>query len=114
MIFNPGFVPQASSGGGAVVGTYTGDGAKSREIDLPFAPVLLVVEQTPGEYIAFITGKYCKVFSVKASSSFFSVQGLAISLSTSIDNKILEITRDNYDLLNSNGASYTYIAFPQS
>ena len=30
MIFNPGLVPQASGGGGAVVGTYTGDGTPNQ------------------------------------------------------------------------------------
>lgn len=116
MIFNPNVMAAAGGGGGAVVGTYTGDGTKSREIDLPFAPALLIVEQTSGttQYIAFITGEYCKIFKVNAGASLFTVQGRAVSLPTSIDNKIFEITRDTYDLLNSKDDAYIYIAIPKA
>ncbi len=116
MIFNPGLVPQASGGGGAVVGTYTGDGVTGREIALPFAPALLIVEQTSNatQYISFITGKHCKVLQITGSSSLATVEGGVSYLTTSIDDKILKTTSATNGWLNSRNNSYTYIAFPKA
>lgn len=116
MIFNPGFVPQASGGGGAVVGTYTGNGTVGREIALPFAPALLIVEQTSNatQYISFITGKHCKVLSMQNSTSLTTAKGGVSWLTTSIDDKILKTTSATNNWLNFNGNSYTYIAIPKA
>lgn len=116
MIFNPGLVPQASGGGGAVVGTYTGNGTVGREIALPFAPALLIVEQTSNatQYISFITGKHCKVLQIANSSSPGNILGGISWLTTSIDDKILKTTTATNNWLNSRSNSYTYIAIPKA
>ena len=116
MIFNPNVMAAAGGGGGAVVGTYTGNGTVGREIELPFAPALLIVEQTSNytQYVSFITGKHCKVLRIKNSSSLSSVDGGVSWLTTSIDSKILETTSATNGWLNLNGNSYTYIAIPKA
>lgn len=43
MIFNPGLAPQASGGGGAVTGTYTGDGATTKTLTFDFEPALVII-----------------------------------------------------------------------
>lgn len=115
MIFNPN-VMAAAGGGGAVVGTYTGNGTVGREIELPFAPALLIVEQTSNynQYMCFITGKHCKVLSMQNTTKLATVQGGISWLSTSIDSKILKTTSDTNGWLNLNGNSYTYIAIPKA
>lgn len=116
MIFNPGIMAAAGGGGGAVVGTYTGDGTVEREIELPFAPALLIVEQTSNynQCICFITGKHCKVIRMMNSVDLAPAKGGISWLTTSIDSKILETTSATNDWLNSNGNSYTYIAIPKA
>lgn len=115
MIFNPN-VMAAAGGGGAVVGTYTGNGTVGREIELPFAPALLIVEQTSNynQYMCFITGKHCKVLSMQNTTSLATAKGGISWLTTSIDSKILKTTSDTNDWLNFNGNSYTYIAIPKA
>lgn len=115
MIFNPGIMA-AAGGGGAVVGTYTGNGTVGREIALPFAPALLVVEQTSNstQYISFITGKHCKTLQIVNSSGMDAVMGGVSWLATSIDNKILKTTSATNGWLNSKNNSYTYIAIPKA
>ena len=116
MIFNPNVMAAAGGGGGAVVGTYTGDGTVGREIALPFAPALLIVEQTSNytQYVSFIAGRHCKVLQIANSSNLPAVNGGVSWLTTSIDNKILKTTSTTNDWLNSNGNSYTYIAIPKA
>ena len=116
MIVNPNVMAAAGGGGGAVIGTYTGDGTVGREIALPFAPALLIVEQTSNynQYICFITGKHCKVLSMQNTTRLTTVQGGLSWLATSIDDKILKTTSDTNGWLNSNGNSYTYIAIPKA
>lgn len=116
MIFNPNVMAAAGGGGGAVVGTYTGDGTVGREIALPFAPALLIVEQTSNyeQFICFITGKHCKVFSIQNSTNLTTAKGGASWLTTSIDNKILKTTSVTNNWLNFNGNSYIYIAIPKA
>lgn len=116
MIFNPNVMAAADGGGGAVVGTYTGNGTVGREIELPFAPALLIVEQTSNynQYMCFITGKHCKVLSMQNTTRLTTVQGGVSWLTTSIDSKILKTTSDTNDWLNFNGNSYTYIAIPKA
>lgn len=116
MIFNPNVMAAAGGGGGAVVGTYTGNGTAGRKIELPFAPALLIVEQTSNyiQYISFITGKHCKVLRIENSSSLSSVDGGVSWLTTSIDSKILETTSATNEWLNFNNNSYIYIAIPKA
>lgn len=116
MIFNPGIMAAAGGGGGAVVGTYTGNGTVGREIALPFAPALLIVEQTSNatQYMCFITGKHCKALQIANSSSVSTVNGGVSWLTTSIDSKILKTTSATNYWLNQNGNSYTYIAIPKA
>lgn len=116
MIFNPNVMAAAGGGGGAVVGTYTGNGTVGREIALPFAPALLIVEQTSNyeQFICFITGKHCKVLSMQNSTSLTTAKGGVSWLTTSIDDKILKTTSATNNWLNFNGNSYTYIAIPKA
>lgn len=116
MIFNPGIMAAAGGGGGAVVGTYTGNGTVGREIELPFAPALLIVEQTSdqGQFICFITGKRCKVFSIQNSTTLSTTKGGVSWLTTSIDDKILKTTSATNNWLNSRNNSCTYIAIPKA
>lgn len=116
MIFNPNVMAAAGGGGGAVVGTYTGNGTVGREIELPFAPALLIVEKTSNyeQFICFITGKHCKVFSMQNSTSLTSAKGGISWLTTSIDSKILKTTSVTNSWLNSNSDAYTYIAIPKA
>lgn len=116
MIFNPNVMAAAGGGGGAVTGTYTGNGTVGREIALPFAPALLIVEQTSNatQYICFITGKHCKVLGIQNSTSLVTAKSGVSWLTTSIDDKILKTTSATNGWLNSNGNSYTYIAIPKA
>ena len=116
MIFNPNVMAAAGGGGGAVVGTYTGNGTVGREIELPFAPALLIVEQTSNynQYMCFITGKHCKVLSFQNTTNLAAVKGGVSWLTTSIDSKILKTTSETNSQLNFNGNSYTYIAIPKA
>lgn len=116
MIFNPNVMAAAGGGSGAAVGTYTGDGTVGREIALPFAPALLIVEQTSNstQYMAFITGKNCKIFKVEKSTELTSVSGMVAWLTTSIDDGVFKTTSAINYWLNSQNNSYTYIAIPKA
>ena len=116
MIVNPNVMAAAGGGGGAVIGTYTGDGTVGREIALPFAPALLIVEQTSdyNQCICFITGKHCRVLRMQNSARLNTAEGGLSWLTTSIDSKILKTTSDTNNWLNSNADAYTYIAIPKA
>lgn len=117
MIFNPN-VMAAAGGGGAVVGTYTGNADTARTIELPFKPALLIVFKSSNatKYIAFIRGNGCFIFGLSSATTALSRSHTSgvVALNSPISNGIIDLSGNIKSLLNSNGESYTYIAFPES
>ena len=108
MIFNPNVMAAAGGSGGAVIGTYTGNGKKTRTIEFNIEPAIVFIHSTD-------SSAYGNMYIYIANSNGYGVQ-LSNNTSThssqgTINGKTLTIT--DYSP-NTNGETYTYIAIPKA
>lgn len=80
MIFNPGFVPQASGGGCAVVGYYVGDGNLKRALSFDFDPAIVLIYGSDSEVVAVCPSS--KAFSSKGAYITVSWNSKSLNLSS--------------------------------
>lgn len=117
MIVNPGIVPQAGGGGGAVVGTYVGNAPTEREgtfeqrIECNFtvgAVILGGIRSTAGD----TTFEHTELFTSDMQSLryiSFDGTGFIVKEENSYGNKKWYYSGLNYD-----GVRYYYIAIPKA
>ena len=110
MIFNPGIMPQASGGGGAVVGMYTGDGASSKTIEFNIEPAVVIIYDASsssfGNAYIFMINSNGYGLRLNNNQQVRSYRG------TILGNQLTLIIENT--LLNVNGYTYHYIAIPKA
>lgn len=107
MIFNPGFVPPSGGGGGAVVGTYTGDGSATKTLTFDFEPaVVFLLKNGTVKNVSLILNSASRVFILNSSSYFDRV---------TINGKTLKITASGYQgYFNEKNEPFIYVAIPKA
>lgn len=113
MIFNPNDMAAAGGVGGAVVGTYTGDGTYYRKITFDFEPAIVYILQasysgTPGIYVTMVFQGFFFaeiLYNNTVSRLNCSLQGNTIETSG---------LSSDLDALNRKGTTYTYVAIPKA
>lgn len=107
MIFNPGFVPPSGGGGGAVVGTYTGDGSATKTLTFDFEPaVVFLLKNGTVKNVSLILNSASRVFILNSSSYFDGV---------TINGKTLKITASGYQgYFNEKNEPFIYVAIPKA
>lgn len=116
MIFNPGLVPQGGSGGGAVVGTYTGDGSYLNKFTLEFdvEPALVIIRSYHSSYtwetIAVCGADYAS--ATKQESSKYSLTSIPISW----EGRKVTFTVGSMSVyaVNGNNFTYNYVVIPKA
>lgn len=114
MIFNPGLVPQASGGGGAVGIVYTGDGTAKRTLTFPFTPSCVICLGMDSSSLVRATvidtnytykGKYEVIGTQTISSDTFT---------TSFDGNSWTMPGVLGTRLNAKGRTYVCLVFPKA
>lgn len=100
----------SGGGGGAVVGTYTGDGGTTRTIEFSIEPAVVIIYDTDSSsygnaYIFMVNSNGYGVI-LKNNQSVRSYKG------TILGNQ-LQLTIQN-TILNVSGKTYCYIAIPKA
>ena len=105
MIFNPGFVPPSGGGGGAVVGTYTGDGSATKTLTFDFEPaVVFLLKNGTVKNVSLILNSASRVFIL---NSYFD--------GVTINGKTLKITASGYQgYFNEKNEPFIYVAIPKA
>lgn len=115
MIFNPGLVPQAGGGGGAVTGTYTGDGNAARTFTFDnIEPALMIIfAPESGRAMAINAGThtwcYAESFGVK-----FSVTDVDVSFSGKSVTFSGMTSAATLNQINKSGRTYLFAAIPKA
>ena len=115
MIFNPGLVPPSGGGGGAVVGTYTGDGVTTKTItlDINFEPALVIIQSATDEGLTTIIPNgfgYAKLLGTAGSTK--PVRTFAVAISG--NQVIFKDSTMPTSFYNNNNTTYYYFAFPKA
>ena len=119
MIFNPGFMA-AAGGGGAVVGTYTGDGASYRRFTFDFEPAAMIIIRNAGSY----SDKLVYRTTIISEATFATIESLAAFSKTSSSGlldvitaetqakafRLSDISSADMPAINKSSVIYTYIA----
>lgn len=107
MIFNPGIMADAGGGGGAVVGTYTGDGSATKTLTFDFEPaVVFLLKNGTVKNISLLLNSASRAFILSSSNYFDGV---------TINGKTLKITASGYQgYFNEKNASFIYVAIPKA
>lgn len=115
MIFNPGIVPQAGGGGGAVTGTYTGDGNAARTFTFDnIEPALMIIfAPESGRAMAINAGTHtwcnAESFGVK-----FSVTSVDVSFSGKSVTFSGMTSAATLNQINKSGRTYLFAAIPKA
>lgn len=113
MIFNPGLVPQASGGGGAVVGTYTGNGEESRTIEFDFEPALVIIMQGSNYMTTIINlGTTGAAYSLNISKI-----ASTLDITVTFSGKTMTfptLSTAPKKAINSSGMPYSFVAIPKA
>lgn len=113
MIFNPNTMPQ--SGGGAVCGSYTGNGQYQKNLNLGFEPAAILIMSSPDG-----GGNVCMLVAVNGASkgfgfSSYSTTTYRVSVSFSGEGILMGLSTDyNISYFNTSGLAYHYVAFPKT
>lgn len=121
MIFNPGLVPQAGSGGGAVTMEYIGTGAAGKTLELPIEPAIVVITALSSSYGTILM--FCPLsprnwggFGIRNYNNSSSNSQTVCILGT-LSEKTLTITNTTSSLINyynNNGITYNVTIIPKA
>lgn len=116
MIFNPGIVSPSGGGGGAVVGTYTGNGYSSKS--LTFAnnePACIILMHGAEHRVIAINNSEG---GLAVAESFSSVKSGIIEVTVTFSGKTVTFsalsTTALLNAVNKSGESYSFVAFPKA
>lgn len=107
MIFNPGIMAAAGGGGGTVVGTYNGNGDKSRTIPLDCEPAIVIIYGYVSDaayLVTIIAGAGYGVLDGSKINAKIDGNSIVFTSLTSLDSK----------QVNADGGTYYYVAIPKA
>lgn len=114
MIFNPNVMAAAGGSGGAVVGTYIGDGSASRSLTFDFEPAFVVIMSAEGHETMTINAGRASIgvtFAAKTGLASMSNPTVEFSGKTATFSGLSGLEGK---ALNTSNKTYTYVAIPKA
>ena len=109
MIFNPNTMP-ATGGGGAIIGSYVGDGTTALTLEFEVEPALVLIHNTNANQFGNVV-----LFTANANGYGVRIKGSAnpANMTGHISGKTLTVTDPGHFLTEQN-QTFTYLIIPKA